>query len=154
MGWLIGVAVLALPVMEIMAWIRAAEVIGAWSVIGLTVAAVLLGTAILRNLGLAVLLNARARLQQGEVPLQAAFDGLFLAASGVLLILPGFISDALGLLLLLPPVRRLIREQMALRLVVMPGASTGPASGPVTIDGDYTVVEPEPPPADTKHLEP
>ncbi len=149
MGWLIIVGAIALPVAEIMVWIRSAELIGVWPTILLSVAAVMIGTAILRRQGLAMLLDARARMEQGELPLETAFDGLCLAAAGFLLVLPGFITDVMALPLLLPPVRRRLRRWVGRRL-------SGPADrsfGPVVIDTEFQVIEPDPPP-DRKRLEP
>ncbi|RAU23705.1 biotin--acetyl-CoA-carboxylase ligase [Paramagnetospirillum kuznetsovii] len=148
MAWLIMTAVIAVPVVEIMVWIKAAELMGFWSTLGLSIAAVMVGTAILRRQGLAVLLNAQSQLAQGEMPLAAAFDGLCLAAAGFLFALPGFVSDAVAVALLLPPVRGALRGWVGAHMVVM----QPPPSGPVTIDGDFTVVEPEPS-IDTKRLE-
>ncbi len=152
MAWLIVVAVITLPVVEIMVWIKAAGIIGGWATIGLSIAAVMIGAAILRRQGVAMLLDARARMEQGEVPLQAVFDGLCLAAAGFLLILPGFVTDALAVLLLLAPVRAGLRRWAQARMVVV---QTTP-SGPVTIDGDYTIVDygaDSGPPDSTKRLE-
>lgn len=153
MGWWIVAGVIALPVLEISLWIKAAQLMGFWSTLGLSILAVMIGTAILRRQGLAMLLNARAGMELGEMPLQAAFDGLCLAAAGLLLVLPGFLSDGLALLLLLPPVRAGLRRWLAGRMVVVQGQPPGAAPGPVIIDGDYTVVEPAPS-SDTKRLEP
>ena len=81
MAWLIMAGIIALPVAEIMVWIKVADAIGALATIGLTVAAVMVGSAILRRQGLAMLLDARARMELGEAPVAAAFDGLCLAAA-------------------------------------------------------------------------
>lgn len=152
MAWLIMVGIIALPVAEIMVWIKVAESIGALATIGLTVLSVMVGSAILRRQGLAMLLDARARLELGETPLAAAFDGLCLAAAGILLILPGFITDALAGLLLLPPVRALLLRWMASRLV-MSGPGSGPAD-PTVIEAEYHVVDTGEAPPDHKRLEP
>lgn len=158
MGWLIAVGVIALPVMEIMVWIKSADLIGGWGTILLTILAVLAGTRLLRQQGLAILLNARSRMEQGEQPLQAAFDGLCLAAAGFLLVLPGFISDAVALMLMVPPVRSGLRHWVGARMVVVQTQSHTPNSGPVIIDGDYMVIEPtdhiEHPKSSGKRLEP
>ncbi|MBI3444596.1 MAG: FxsA family protein [Magnetospirillum sp.] len=112
----------------------------------------------MRTQGLAMLLDARARLEQGETPLAAAFDGLCLAAAGILLVLPGFITDAMAGLLLLPPIRRLLLIWVASRLVVV-GAGRGHQGGhgpadPTIIETEYHVVDAEPPASEHKRLEP
>jgi len=153
MGWMILTGLVALPVVEIMLWIKSASLIGAGATIVVSVGAVLAGFAILRHQGLTTVLEARARLERGEMPVEAAFDGLCLSLAGLLLILPGFLTDALALLLLLPPVRALAwawleRNGTALQTVATPRSGTpgGPAR-PVIIETEYEVVPPEAPPA-------
>ncbi|MDO8607543.1 MAG: FxsA family protein [Phaeospirillum sp.] len=149
MAWLIVVGVISLPVMEIMVWIKSAEWIGAGSTILLSIASFLAGMAILRRQGMTMLLKARSRLEQGELPLQAAFDGLCLSAAGVLLVIPGFLTDVLALLLLLPWVRAGLRMWTGTRLVVMQAQPPHPPTGPVIIEADYEIIEP-----DNKRLKP
>ena len=149
MAWLIIAAIISLPVMEIMTWIKVADLIGAGPTILLSIASFLVGIAILRRQGLALLLDARARMELGELPLQSAFDGLCLSAAGILLIIPGFLSDILALLLLLPPVRLGLRLWVGGKLVVMQSAPPPSSSGPVIIEADYEIIEPE-----HKRLEP
>jgi UPF0716 protein FxsA len=143
MAWLIVAGVISLPVMEIMTWIKVAEWIGAGPAILLSIASFLAGMAILRHQGLALLLDARARMELGELPLQAAFDGLCLTLAGVLLVIPGFLTDILALLLLLPPVRAGLRLWVGAKLVVVRQQQAGASAGPVIIEADYEVIEPE-----------
>ena len=139
MAWVIIAAVLSLPVMEIMVWIKVAELIGAGPTILLSILSFLAGMAILRRQGLAMLLDARTRMERGELPLQAAFDGVCLTLAGVLLAIPGFLTDILALLLLLPPVRRGLRRWVGGRLVVMPERP----AGPMVIEADYEIIATE-----------
>jgi len=139
MAWLVILAVLALPVAEIMVWIKSAEWIGAGPTIFVSVGAVLAGIHILRRQGLATLLDARTRLERGEMPVDAAFDGLCLAAAGFLLVLPGLLTDVMALPLLIPAFRRVLRHWVLARAV-----RPVPSSGPVVIEAEYTVVEPRP----------
>ncbi len=154
MGWLIVAGVISLPVMEIMVWIKTAELIGAGPTILLSILSFLAGMAILRRQGLAMLLDARTRMERGELPLQSAFDGLCLTMAGVLLIIPGFLTDILALLLLLPWVRTGLRLWVGTRLVVTQGRPPGAAAGPVIIEADYEIIEPEAKRPDHKRLEP
>jgi UPF0716 protein FxsA len=148
MGWLIIVGLVMVPVVEIMAWMRLADSIGGWPTLFVSVAAVLLGMMILRRQGLAMLLDARARLEQGEVPVRAVFDGLCLAAAGMLLALPGLVSDVFALPLLLAPVRTLLFLWVGRRVTVVSTAPP-PQAGPVIIEAEYEIIEPE-----HKRLEP
>ncbi|WP_050750786.1 FxsA family protein [Paramagnetospirillum magneticum] len=151
MAWAFLVGLLTLPVAEVLVWIRVADAIGGLATVGLTVLAILAGSALLRGGGLGLALDLRARLERGEPPGPIVFDGICIAFAGFLLMLPGFISDGLALLLLLPPVRALL-----LRAVVV---SPGPASpsDPTIIEGEYEILSPEPDPnqpPDHKRLEP
>mgnify|MGYP000417317082 CR=1 FL=1 len=73
------------------------------------------GVFVLRIAGLATALRARESLNRGELPAQTMLEGLMLALGGGLLVLPGFISDAAGLLLLFPPVRRFMVNRLRKR---------------------------------------
>jgi len=68
----------------------------------------LLASVLLRRLGQAVLGQMRGLLSRGQSPLSLMSDGLLMGAGSVLLMLPGFISDLLGVACLLPAVRRLL----------------------------------------------
>ncbi|CAA7620870.1 FxsA family protein [Magnetospirillum sp. SS-4] len=150
MGWLIIAGLVAVPVVEIMAWIRLAELIGGWWTLIVSVAAVMAGLAILRRQGLAMLLDARARLELGETPVRAAFDGLCLAVAGVLLAVPGLVTDCVALPLLLPPVRGVLFRRFGGRMTVV-GAASRPAGGdadssrPMVIDAEYEIIDPDRP---------
>ncbi|CCG39772.1 FxsA family protein [Magnetospirillum molischianum] len=157
MGWMLFAGVIALPVAEIMVWVKMSAVIGAGATILLSVLAVLIGLSILRRQGLAVLFDARSRLEQGEMPVEAAFDGLCLSAAGFLLVLPGFLTDILAVALLLAPVRAALWIWIERNSSVVvsqtgtgPGRGAGPRSGPVIIEGDFHEVDPKAPPVDRR----
>jgi len=139
MPWLILLAVIALPVIEIRLFIESADLIGVVPTILVAVAAVAGGTALLRHQGLAALMRARAQLDRGEVPVAEAFDAICLALAGVLLVLPGFLTDALALPLLLPPVRARLRSWLGRHLGVVAGKR--PVQ-PQVIEADYRVIDP------------
>lgn len=140
MAWMVLAALVALPVIEIALFIKSAQWVGLLPTIALAIGAGMLGLALIRRQGFELALRARAQLDRGEVPVQEAFDGICLALAGGLLLLPGFFSDILAVLLLLPPVRVLIRMWLLSRVALRPG---GPAAqqGPRVIEADYTVVE-------------
>ena len=74
----------------------------------------MLGVLVLRVAGLATALRARESLNRGELPAQTMLEGLMMALAGGLLILPGFISDVVGLVMLLPVTRALLAFCIAL----------------------------------------
>lgn len=97
---------LLIPVLEIWVFVKVGEAIGAWPTVALVVAMAVAGAALVRIQGLAVLDRARATLAAGEFPSSELFDGLFVLLAGFLLIVPGFLTDAVGILLFIPALRR------------------------------------------------
>jgi UPF0716 protein FxsA len=108
-GLALLIAVICLPFVEIYVAIQVAHQIGGLATIALLVLLSLSGPWLLKHHGPAVWRRARDRVQAGEVPGRELTDGAFLLAAGVLLAVPGFLTAAVGLLLLLPPVRAVVR---------------------------------------------
>jgi UPF0716 protein FxsA len=96
---------LAFPILEIGLLIRAGQSLGFWKLALLVVATALLGSAVIRRTGFAVLAKARQQLEAGGSGFNPLLDGLMQITAGLLLIFPGLISDGLGLVLLVPAVR-------------------------------------------------
>lgn len=94
-----------LPIVEMWVLIKVGSQIGALATISLVFLAALLGLTLLRKQGASVLMRANQRMQMGEVPAREMVDGMFLAVGGILLLIPGFVTDALALVCLLPGVR-------------------------------------------------
>jgi UPF0716 protein FxsA len=102
------------PILELWGLIRVGAVIGAWPTIGLVLLAAISGIAILRQQGFQTLLRVRARMARGEEPTTAVLEGMVLAVAGLLLLIPGFLTDVLALLALIPALRaRLVRRLLA-----------------------------------------
>ncbi len=144
MAWLVVLGVIALPVIEITLFVRTADWIGGLPTIALAIFFGMAGIALLRHQGLATLMRARTLMEHGRVPLGEAFDGLCLAFAGVMFLLPGFLTDAIGVLLLLPPVRAALRWWVARHLrsvVVATQPSRGQPAGPTVIEADYRVLD-------------
>jgi len=121
-------AVLLMPIVEIAIFIKVGQTIGLFPTLGLVIGATLLGGLLLRLQGLSVLNQMRGNLSRNEMPGRAIADGMMLGLAALLLVLPGFFSDFLALLLLLPPVRAFVYKTLASRIrVVQPAQySTGP----------------------------
>jgi UPF0716 protein FxsA len=153
---LLRVLVVIWPLAEILVLIVVGDAIGAgWTVLAL-VGAGLLGIAVIRILGAASLRELQGALLRQEPPTGALVRGACVLLAGMLLIVPGFLSDAVALLLLIPPLRTALAGAVWRRWPrtepVGPGARgqrpMGPGQrggGPVIIDGDYREVPPEPP---------
>jgi len=147
MAWMVLLAVIALPVVEIALFIKSAHWLGLLPTIVLAIGAGFVGIAMVRAQGLDLLLRARSQMDRGEVPVREAFDGICLALAGALLVLPGFFTDFIAIALLLPPVRAALRLWLVGRKgVVVAGArpdsrSETRSTGPQVIDADYRVVD-------------
>lgn len=79
----------------------------AWAVL-LLIGVSALGPFLVRRVGLGILSRTQDRLAQGEVPSRELLDGVVVLAGGIMICVPGFVSDAIGLLLMIGPVRHLI----------------------------------------------
>ena len=95
----------AIPFLEIALLIKVGQAIGFWSTFLLVVLSAALGTYVIYEQGLQVLGRAADAMSRGKPPVAPVINGLFILIAGLLLILPGFLSDALGLALLIPRVR-------------------------------------------------
>lgn len=107
------VLVLCAPLIEIAGFIIVGGWLTLWPTLGLVVAAGIAGVLLLRAQGAAIGNTLREGLVIGDDPLSPVAHRAMILAAAVLLILPGFVSDALALALLAAPVRRLIIRRLA-----------------------------------------
>lgn len=107
-----------LPIIELIVLIEVGSAIGALYTIGLVLLTAVIGAALLRSQGLVTLLRANQRLQSGEIPAQEVCEGFLLAVGGALLLTPGFITDAVGFLCLLPGTRHWLVGKILKRAIV------------------------------------
>lgn len=142
MAFSIAIALVVMPLVEIGVFIEIGGWLGLWPTLAVIVLTAASGAVVLRHQGLATLGRARHSLRQGRAPLAEMFEGLCLFAAGLLLFTPGFVTDALGGLLLMPPVRRALRRAVASRLVAASGPAPPPGGDPA-IDGEYRDITPE-----------
>ena len=106
------------PIIEIGLFIQVGGFLGLWPTIALVLVTAFVGASLVRSQGLQTLINVQNRLQQGELPAQQIFEGVMLAVAGVLLLTPGFMTDALGMLVLLPAPRAAIAKYLMSKMVV------------------------------------
>ena len=104
---------IVLPIAELYVIIKVGEAIGVLPTIALLVLDSFLGASLLRSQGRAAWRRFNAALSQGRVPAREVFDGAMVILGGAFLITPGFISDVIGLLLLLPPTRAIFAGLVA-----------------------------------------
>lgn len=101
---------LILPLVEIAVYVEVGRAIGVGPTIALTVLSSLVGLALMRVQGLATLARARETIARRQSPVDELLDGLCILLAGGLLFVPGFVTDALGLALFVPAIRRRVRR--------------------------------------------
>lgn len=151
--WLL-IAFIAVPLIEIGLFIQVGGLIGLWPTLAIVFITAILGTAMVRAQGMAVLAQLQAGLQGGGNPAEAMVHGAMILFSGALLLTPGFFTDACGFALLIPQVRMALfhwgRRNIKFQNVHVHSAGFGRPSGygtrpqdPGTIDGEFTEVNPD-----------
>jgi len=105
---LLGLALLA--VAELFVIVQVASAIGALETIALLIVMTIVGVWLVKRVGLGLLTRMQAQAALGKVPTDQLIDGPLLLLAGLLILIPGFITDVAGLLLLLPPTRALVRK--------------------------------------------
>mgnify|MGYP001182235927 CR=1 FL=1 len=144
------IAFLAVPVVEIALFIQVGGWLGLVPTLAIVIATAVIGTALLRRQGLATLARARNSMERGTVPVVELFDGICLLLAGALLLTPGFVTDALGAVLLVPALRQFLRVRIARRLFENTGAfvhrgrtEAANANRADIIDGEFSEIDPE-----------
>jgi UPF0716 protein FxsA len=139
------IAFLLVPILELWLVIRVGGLIGAWPTVALVVTAAIAGAVLLRIQGFTVLQRARVALAAGEFPAASLFDGLFVLLAGLLLITPGFLTDIVGILLFIPPLRRWLGATLWDWISHRPDIAIFRDNR--VVEGEYHVVDPAPAPA-------
>ncbi|MEQ6377783.1 FxsA family protein [Bacillaceae bacterium S4-13-58] len=109
--WLL-LFILVVPACEIGIFVWAGGIIGPWWVIALIILTGILGAYLAKVQGIETLTRARASLSYGQIPQEEIIDGICILVGAVVLLTPGFITDAIGFLLLFPVTRRPIKIWM------------------------------------------
>jgi UPF0716 protein FxsA len=138
MRLLVTLLLIGLPLAEIAAFIQVGQWIGLGPTLALVLLSALCGILVIRHKSLATLTAVRAALARNQVPAAELFDAACVLVAGILLILPGFISDAAALVLLIAPLRRAIGRKIGWR-----GPGPGPG-GPVIVGDYHEIVDPTP----------
>ncbi|MCP3672845.1 MAG: FxsA family protein [Gammaproteobacteria bacterium] len=94
------------PIIEIALFVQAEDWIGLAPTLVMIVLTAVIGISLLRQQGLSTLYKAQEKMNHGEIPAMEMIEGIMLAIAGTLLLTPGFFTDTIGFLLLVPPLRR------------------------------------------------
>ncbi|WP_246037353.1 FxsA family protein [Saccharothrix texasensis] len=126
---------------------------GAWGLLptlGLLLLGGVVGSVLLRREGARAVAAFSEAVRTRRAPHQEVADGVLIAAAAFLIILPGFVSDVVGLVLLFPPARRVLSRRIARRaeereraMVLNVRYGQHPMAGGVVVDGDVVEVRPE-----------
>lgn len=136
--------ILAFPFIELWLMIEVGARIGALTTIGLLIISAAAGLAVLRRQGVGALLDLNRKAAAGERPETVALEGMILAGAGLLFVFPGFISDVLGFVCLLPFVRRALARRWINRFQSVHVAHFETRTQDRNIiDGDFTEIPPE-----------
>jgi len=112
---IIFILFITVPLLELYVLIEVGSGIGGLSTIALCLFTAALGGYLIRWQGIRTLLSAQQQVSQGALPAEHLLHGIFLAMAGLLLFLPGLITDTIGFLLLIPPFRSLLIRKAAKR---------------------------------------
>ncbi len=153
---------LVVPIVEIYLLLEVGGLIGAFPTIILVVLTAVIGAGLLRQQGLSTLARLQQNMGQGKIPAQEMIEGVLLAVGGALLMTPGFVTDTMGFLCLLPFSRKFIAKNIMKRsadnMKAGVNTQTGFAGGfynsndgqqtpydPNIVEGEFTEVEDSPP---------
>ncbi|MFN7102636.1 MAG: FxsA family protein [Pseudorhizobium sp.] len=153
----IAILFLLMPLAEIAGFVVVGRAVGVWGTLGLVILTSVAGTLLLRAQGLQMLRTLSDEGRQGRVPGDTIVHGAMIVVAALLLLIPGFITDILGLALFIPAFRRLLWSAIGRRVVIVRSSTVGrdnardagfaprPGKGPVVdLDDDDYKREPDP----------
>lgn len=140
---LIPLSLLLLPLAEIACFILVGRRIGLFPTLSLVVLSAVAGVVLMRIQGFGVLARLRQSAQNGRAPGKELLDAAMIMIAGILLLIPGFLSDVVGLALFFPPVRSFLWNRLMRNVVVVDIGGMRPGNQPKTepqrtidLDGD------------------
>jgi len=133
---------IVVPLVELYVIIQVGQAIGVWWTLALLVADSVAGSVLMRSQGRAAWRRFQAALAEGRMPGREVLDGVLVIFGGAFLLTPGFVTDVLGAILLVPPTRALVRRVLVRRFV--PGMIVTRAARWRSPDVEGTAVEVEP----------
>lgn len=109
--WILA-AIIVVPIIEIWGILRMGDWIGGWNTFLLILLLSAVGALVAQFEGRKVWIEAQRQMQSGQIPGRAMIDGICVLLGGLLLLLPGFFSDLVGIIMLLPFTRPLFRNMI------------------------------------------
>jgi UPF0716 protein FxsA len=158
MGLILLLLLIGVPTLEIFVFIEVGGKIGLFNTLAIVFVTAALGAYLLRSQGLSVLNRVQQNLAANQLPVNEIFDGVFLLIAGVMLLTPGFVTDGVGFLLFVPPLRSLLRLSI-IRHLSKKGhtqawsnatphepqqhSPTGTNQDDIIIDGNFEEIDPD-----------
>jgi UPF0716 protein FxsA len=116
---LLALLFLVVPLVELYVIIQVGQAIGALNTVAILLLDSIVGGWLMKREGLAVIRRLQAKLQEGQIPGRDLVDAFLILFGGALMLAPGFLTDLVGMSLLLPPVRAVVRRVLARRFKTM-----------------------------------
>lgn len=116
MLWRLILLFTLVPLVELALLLWVGKEIGVWATLGLVIITGVVGASLAKLQGLGVLRRIREEMARGILPAERLFDGLLILVGGLLLLTPGFLTDILGLLTLIPPTRGALKRWLQRRV--------------------------------------
>lgn len=146
-------AFILVPLIEIALFIQIGDAIGLWLTLAIVILTAVLGTWLVRTQGIAAMNQLRSSFSELQDPSEPLANGAMILVAGALLLTPGFFTDAVGFLLLMPPVRMSVYRYLRGRVNVQ-HFEMGHGSNPRTAHDDIIEGEYEEAPASNSNAEP
>lgn len=121
------IAFLVVPIIELYLFVEVSSMIGFGAALLWIVGVSVVGAWLVKREGLSALRRANLKVTKGELPTDELIAGILILFAGALMLTPGFLTDAFGLLLLFPPTRAIVRNRLRSRF----------SSGPILIGGRF-----------------
>ncbi len=138
---LIPFLLLVIPLLEIAVFILVGGEIGIIATLVMIFVTAIIGTVLLRAQGFHLLSRIQEKAATGENPGKDLIHGIMILIAGVLLLTPGFVTDAFGFLLFFPPFREFLWESVASRIVVRTAGGFSDSNRGSNYDGDESVID-------------
>lgn len=128
LGFLL-LAFLVVPIVELYLFVEVSSAIGFGAALFWIIAVSIFGAWLVKREGMGALRRANAKVSSGEIPTDELINGILILVAGALMLTPGFLTDAVGLVLLFPPTRALVRAPLRGRFAHGPVIVGNPFSG-------------------------
>lgn len=134
---------IGIPMLELSVLINVGTEIGVLGVVALTILTAIIGLSLVRHQGLKVMRDMQEATRSGQPAGAALVHGFFIAVAGILLFLPGFVTDAIGALFLVPPIRSLLGTFIISRMAIKMHHQHGHSYHERQSEGESVIIETE-----------